>query len=152
MHNKPLKLMMCDIGPYFMVSLICITIDILSNCLMNTSLFKNINSLKWRHNERDVLSNHRRRSNCLLKRLPRRRSQKTSKLRVNGLFEGNSPVTGEFLAQRASNAENVSIWWRYHVLCHLRWTIFRNMTISFTERNWLSKTLFIALELMFAFT
>ena len=23
-------------------------------------------------------------------------------------------VTGEFLAQRASNAENVSIWWRHH--------------------------------------
>ena len=28
---------------------------------------------------------------------------------------GNSPVTGEFPAQRASNAENVSIWWRHHV-------------------------------------
>ena len=26
----------------------------------------------------------------------------------------NSPVTGEFPAQRASNAENVSIWWRRH--------------------------------------
>ena len=29
--------------------------------------------------------------------------------------EGNSPVTGEFPAQRASNAENISIWWRPHV-------------------------------------
>ena len=29
----------------------------------------------------------------------------TSKLRVTGLCEGNSPVTGEFPAQRASNAE-----------------------------------------------
>ena len=27
---------------------------------------------------------------------------------------GNSPVTGEFPAQRASNTENVCIWWRYH--------------------------------------
>ena len=44
----------------------------------------------------------------------RRRSKKTSKLRVTGLCEGNSPVTGEFPAQRASNAENVSIWWRHH--------------------------------------
>ena len=26
----------------------------------------------------------------------------------------NSPVTGEFPAQRVSNAENVSIWWRHH--------------------------------------
>ena len=28
---------------------------------------------------------------------------------------GNSPVTSEFPAQMASNAENVSIWWRHHV-------------------------------------
>ena len=27
---------------------------------------------------------------------------------------GNSPVSGEFPAQRASNPENVSIWWRHH--------------------------------------
>ena len=27
---------------------------------------------------------------------------------------GNSPVTGEFPAHMASNAENVSIWWRHH--------------------------------------
>ena len=37
-------------------------------------------------------------------RLFRRRSKKTSKLRVTGLYSGNSPVTGEFPAQRASNA------------------------------------------------
>ena len=51
---------------------------------------------------------------CLPSRLFRRRSKKTSKLRVTGLCAGNSPVTGEFPAQRASNAENVSIWWRHH--------------------------------------
>ena len=42
----------------------------------------------------------------------RRRSKKTSMLRVTGLCAGNSPVTGEFPTQRASNAENISIWWR----------------------------------------
>ena len=31
-----------------------------------------------------------------------------------GLCAGNSPGTGEFPAQVASNAENVSIWWRHH--------------------------------------
>ena len=71
------------------------------------------NSLQWRHNEPDGVSNHRR-LDCLLNRLFRCRSKKTSKLRVTGLYEGNSPVTGEFPAQRASNAENVSIWWRHH--------------------------------------
>ena len=53
---------------------------------------------------------------CLLNRLFRRRSKKTSKLRVTGLCAGNLPVTGEFPAQMASNAENVSIWWRHHVI------------------------------------
>ena len=33
-----------------------------------------------------------------------------SKLHGTGLCAGNSPVTGEFPAQMASNAENVSIW------------------------------------------
>ena len=42
------------------------------------------------------------------------RSKKTSKLCVTGLCEGNSPVTGEFPTQKASNAENISIWWRHH--------------------------------------
>ena len=37
-------------------------------------------------------------------------NKKTPKLRVTGLFEGISAVTGEFPAQRASNAENASIW------------------------------------------
>ena len=36
-------------------------------------------------------------------------------LRVAGLCAGNSPVTGEFPAQRASDAENASILWRHHV-------------------------------------
>ena len=51
---------------------------------------------------------------CLLKRLFGRRSKKTSKLRITGFCAGNSPVTGDFPAQMASDAENVSIWWRHH--------------------------------------
>ena len=72
-------------------------------------------SLQWLHNERDGVSNHQP-HDCLLDRLFRHRWQKTSKLRVTGLCAGNSQVTGEFPAQRASNAENASIWWRHHVL------------------------------------
>ena len=34
---------------------------------------------------------------------------------VTGLCAGNSPGTGEFTAQLAINAENVSIWWRHHM-------------------------------------
>ena len=75
-------------------------------------------SLRWRHNGCDSVSNHQP-HDCLLKLLFRRRSKKTSKLRVTGLCVGNSPGTGEFPAQMASNAENVSIWWRHHVLTGL---------------------------------
>ena len=71
-------------------------------------------SLRWRHNERDGVSNHRR-HDCLPNCLFRRRSKKTSKLRVTGHCERNSSVTGELPSQRASNAENVSIGWRHHV-------------------------------------
>ena len=47
-------------------------------------------ALQWRHNEPDVVSNHRR-LECLLICLFRCRSKKTSKLRVTGLCEGNPP-------------------------------------------------------------
>ena len=70
-------------------------------------------ALQGRHNECDGVSNHRC-LYCLLNRLFIRRSKKTSKLRVIGLCEGNSPVTSEFPSQRASNAENVTILWRHH--------------------------------------
>ena len=73
-----------------------------------------VSSLRWRHNGCDSVSNHQP-HHCLLNRLFRRRSKKTSKLRVTGLCAGNSPGTGELSAQMASNAENVSIWWRHHV-------------------------------------
>ena len=45
--------------------------------------------------------------------------RKHQKLRVTGLCARNSPVTGEFPAQMASNVENVSIWWRHHEDCNL---------------------------------
>ena len=70
-------------------------------------------ALHWRNNGLDGVSNHQP-YDCLLNRLFRRRSKKISELRVTGLCVGNSPVSGEFPAQRASNAENVSIWWRHH--------------------------------------
>ena len=66
-------------------------------------------SLKWRHDERDGVSNHRR-LDCLLKRCwgaDQRKHQSSG--------EGNLLVTSGFPSQRASNAKNASIWWRHHV-------------------------------------
>ena len=70
-------------------------------------------SLLWCHNGHGSVSNHQP-HDCLLNRLFRPRSKKISKLSVTGLCAGTSPGTGAFLAQMASNAENVSIWWRHH--------------------------------------
>ena len=75
--------------------------------------------LRWRHNDHAGVSNHQPHG-CLLNRLFRLKSKITSKLRVTGLCAGNSPGTGEFPAQMASYAENVSIWWRHHALADLR--------------------------------
>ena len=69
--------------------------------------------LLWRHNGRDGVSNHQP-HDCLLNRSFGRRSKNISQLCVTGLCVGNSPVTSGFSAQIASNAENVSIWWRHH--------------------------------------
>ena len=69
-------------------------------------LFFFVDSLRWRHNGCDGVSNHQPR-HCLLDRLFR--------LHVTGLCAGNSPGTGEFPTQMASSAENVSISWRHHV-------------------------------------
>ena len=74
--------------------------------------------LQWRHNKCDGVSNHWR-FDCLLNSLFRRRSMNTPKFR-------HWPLWGEFTgdrwipAQRASNAENVSIWWHHH-----EWIIWR---------------------------
>ena len=63
-----------------------------------------LNSLQWRLNERDGVSNHQP-HDCLRKGLLGCSSKNTPKLRVTGLCDENSPVTGEFPAQRARNAE-----------------------------------------------
>ena len=91
-----------------------------------SSLFRPGFTLQWRHNERGGVSNHQP-HDVHSTVYSRRRSTKTSTLRATGLCAGNSPVVGEFPTQRASNAENVSIWWRHHEtpymhLYHLTWS------------------------------
>ena len=83
--------------------LVCYHVKCLS--IITTSI-----ALQWRHYEHDGVSNHRRLDGLL----NGHRLKKTSKLRVTGLCEGNSQVTVEFSSQRASNTENVSIWWHHH--------------------------------------
>ena len=75
--------------------------------------------LHWRHNGYDCVSNHQP-HNCLLNRLFRHRSKKTSKLCFTGLCVGNSPgpvnsphkwpVTGKYWAilQRDPTLHNIN--------------------------------------------
>ena len=63
----------------------------LSLCQKNMPVYFEIaDPLQWRHNDYCSVSNHQPHG-CLLNRLFRRRSKKTSKLRVTGLCAGNSP-------------------------------------------------------------
>ena len=108
-------------------------------------------SSQWRHNGHDGVSNHQP-HDCLPKRLFRRRSTKTSKLRVTCLCEENSPVAGEFPAQRASSAENVSIWWRHHD--HLTYWSLNDMAAIFQSASsdalsWQKKWISIDISLKF---
>ena len=57
-------------------------------------------ALRWRHNERDGVSNHQP-HDCLLNRLFRRRWKKTSKLHVH-----NGPVTRKMFP-----FDDVIMWW-----------------------------------------
>ena len=98
-----------------------------SLCLLNRLL-----SLWWRHSGRDGVSNHRR-LDGLLKHLVKRRSKwhqsPVSLALVRGIHRSvNSP-------KRASNAENVSIWWRHHglndlvSLSSLKWSVVTNISL-----------------------
>ena len=96
--SKPQSLKYDTVQCNSAVLLVFIVVKLHSSCVFA--------SLQWRHNGRDSASNHQL-HDCLLNRLFRHRSKKTSKLRVTGLCVGNSPGTGEFTAQMTSNAGNV---------------------------------------------
>ena len=100
--------------------------------VITRSLFSKHNTLQWRHNGLDSVSNHQP-LDCSLNCLFRLRSKKTSKLHITGLCEGNSSVTGEFPSQKASNAEKVSIWWRHHEI--IRWYLYY-ITAVFYAMPW----------------
>ena len=98
-----------DIKNFFLpISIICVTWTVdesiasaSSEALFVAKFSGSIHwiALHWRHNGRYGVSN-KQPHDCILNRLSRHRSKKTSKLRITGLCEGNSPVTGEFPAQR----------------------------------------------------
>ena len=94
-----------------------------------------VSSLLWRHNGRHSVSNHQP-HDCLFNRLIRRRSKKTPVLCVTGLCAGNSPGTGEFLAQMASNAQNVSIMDGWLCVAKCRRLVSIDLSVYFLLLHW----------------
>ena len=79
-------------------------------CVISSNPCEFIGLLQLRQNGRDGVSNHQL-HDCLLNRLFRRRSKKTSKFRVTGLCAGNSPGTlqGHLSAGVRYKGQNVQI-------------------------------------------
>ena len=86
----------------------------------------NWHTSQWRHYEQNGVSSHRR-LDCLLSRVFRLRSKKTSKFSVTGLCEGNPPVTNGFLSQRP-----------------VMWKCFRLMTSSWIKTNKYNTTIIVS--------
>ena len=103
----------------------------------SNAVFDQINPLQWRHNEHNGALNHRH-LHYLLILLLRCRSKITSKLHVTGLCQGNPPVNG-FPSQSASNAKNVTIWWRYYVFVIFQWNVdYHTFALCDTDLHFLS--------------
>ena len=75
--------------------------------------------LQRRHDERDDVSNHQR-LDCLLNRLFRPRSKKTSKLRGTGLCEGNSPKCFHWMTSSCKAVLYRAVWNKI-TFCRIWW-------------------------------
>ena len=108
---------------------------------------------QWRHNERDGVSNHQP-HDCLLNRLFRHISKKTSKLRVTGLCEGNSyywPVNSRtkgqwrgkcfYMMTSSSFAQSILVTTQLLALGLLAWGLFSSpahvsQSVEFKHHSW----------------
>ena len=116
--NVALSSELCE---HFQFPMFNIFSEICSNLFFNIvtwiSLFlhhnHSVNSppLQWRHNERDGVTNHQPRDS-LLNRLFKVQIKVNIKAPSHWSLSGE--FTGDFPAQKASNAENASIWWRHY--------------------------------------
>ena len=76
-------------------------------------------SLQWRHNERDSSTSSR----LFTQPFIQTQIKENIKAPRHWPLCGEFTETGEFPAQMASNAENVSIWWRHHVITPLETSV-----------------------------
>ena len=103
--------------------------------LQNHKTYIHAYSFLWRHNGHGVVWNHQP-YDCLLNRLIR------AQIKENIKAPRHWPLCGEFTrnrwipAQMASDADNVSFWWRHHAHVLRNWWHFaRHQTPS--HQSWL---------------
>ena len=123
-----------DIGLYNMLKNVCIWLHILQRGMFHTLvvgliwIMSHLVRVKYDKSHATYNNNHPRYNDVIMGTIASQITiltivystvywdadqKKTSKLRVTGLCAENSPGTGAPPAQMASDAENVSIWWRH---------------------------------------
>ena len=102
-------------------------------------------SLHWRHNDHNSVSNHQPHG-CLLNRLFRHRSKKTSKLCITGLCADNSPGPvnsphkGPVTQKIIPFDDVIMCWWICLMNTRMKWPIVLTTTFDgITNRRNLSK-------------
>ena len=101
-HNKKNRSI-----PWLMTLQLCVSPSVGTDYLWWIHLCPCSIPISWHHNEGHGTSNHQH-LDCLLTRLFRRTSKRTSKLRVTGPPEENPPITSELPSKRTSNADKYS--------------------------------------------
>ena len=90
------------------------------HCLYQTTEWKwycmSTYSLQWRQNGRDSVSNHQPNDCLFSQQFIQTQIKENTKAPRHWPLCGKFTGTGEFPAQRVSNADDVSIWWRHHGL------------------------------------
>ena len=100
--------------------------EILQSCT-KSSIYIYI-TLQWHHSEQNGKSAISRLfTQPLIQSADQRKNQSSAPL----AFVRNPPVTGEFPTQRASNAENVSIWWHHHGYQNTKYRILLTCNLNY---------------------
>ena len=84
-------------------------------CERQSILVNLVLGYSWNHYNDVIMSKIASQITSLTQLITQLFIQARIKQNITGLCVGTSPGTGEFPTEMASNAENVSIWWRHHV-------------------------------------
>ena len=91
--------------------------------------------LHWRHNDHGGVSNHQPHG-CLTQSLIQAQIKENIKAPRHWPLCGEFTRICEFPAQKASNAGNVSIWWRHHEHINAKWAFAFKPRGAWSSTSW----------------